>query len=363
MLYGGRRAKVFGKKYMIDKNDLKRIKKMFDELENKCDIESWTKIVRVISQGSYSSIKQICLSRNECSKYMVAKTTVVSENTLKDYINESIIIKYLMERGGLDPTVNSTRLMEGSNSIKDVGWEWFPRILEEFNCKCPAIAPLSIGIRIMPMYAITLYSILTEREHIKLVRSEKFWFKFFISMISVLSRLESLKICHNDLHTNNIMFNDLSFDGSANLKPIIIDWGLASSSLAKLGLYGFEENPSFEVNDRVAPENTNYFKMGKDLFMLCAELAVPNPDYPGSLFGLINAITMTPGVYGENISATEFQKMILRTKPKNINDLISIINDKQNNLRTSELERSQGKEVKINRGKGKRSKKRRNSSN
>lgn len=349
MLYGGRRAKVFGKKYMIDNNDLKRIKKMFDELENKCDIESWTKIVRVISQGSYSSIKQICLSRNECSKYMVAKTTVVSENTLKDYINESIIIKYL------------TR----SNGSKDIGWEWFPIILEEFNCKCPAIAPLSIGIRIMPMYAITLYSILTEREHIKLVRSEKFWFKFFISMISVLSRLESLKICHNDLHTNNIMFNDLSFD--KELKPIIIDWGLASSSNDKLGLYGFEENPGFEVNDRVAPENTNYFKMGKDLFMMCAELAVPNPDYPGSLFGLINAITMTPGVYGENITATEFQKMILRTKPKNINDLISIINDKQNNLRTSELERSQGKEVKINRGKPKKKskgrKKRRNSSN
>lgn len=298
--------------FILNNNDINNVRKKLQKIndEKKCNLLEWTKVLDIFTGGFYSNASKVCMDKENCKKHMIVKTTILDNDTTnKDYNNESTALEYI------------------SKKSRNINWQWYPEIIDEYLCGCSILEPIKIGVRIMPMYALPMYDILTEMkpEYYKFKTSEKWWFTIIKQVISIFTEMDKLGIQHNDLHFNNWFVQDLE-----NPKLMLIDWGFVSSK-NNIGLENYKSQmgswpPNVPFDTRYDGTNTHFFIPGKDLYTFFYQIIESNDTaLPSVVMNLANTICMMHNVYNTTITPNNLHYLIRLKHPKSLLDINNII--------------------------------------
>ena len=203
-----------------------------------CNYDTWSKLVKILGAGHFSSTREICVPKHNCKNRLAVKTTVLTKTNVFVYQNDIRALKFI-DKHTTDSIV--------------------PKLIDNFECACSPLKPLNIGVEIMEYLPNTLTDYVDKQPKLPFT----WWKQIFAQLLSILDTLERLRISHNDLQPDNVMMFKAS-----RTDPVIklIDFGSASSSNKNLTLYG--GIPTF-----FGPASMK-FESGRDLLNFCQGLTL-----------------------------------------------------------------------------------------
>ena len=247
---GNRVSKSELKVPTIDGSKIPRTLREIDSGE--CDLAQWLHWMRMLGKGKHGSTGEFCMvkdyskqTRNCQEPFVIKRSALKQAGAVDEYLNEVAFLQKLtgeLQRSGAKPR------------------DWpFPIYYGAFRCDnvksddIKLLYTVDYGYIGMSKGGVTFGSMIKWYKWQQRRPSKPTWKRWFRNVLEAIQDLESLKINHNDLHTENVMFK-----GSDPKDDIVlIDFGWASQQ----NWYGTKSR-----------KQTGKFGSGYDAFMFLEDV-------------------------------------------------------------------------------------------